>query len=388
MKKSARLIIARTLHRVDVQVSLLAIGVTLLASLSIFGLSYFITYREMLRGLAEQVNSIYSYTQQYLSLESFSVINSHNDIESELYIEVKTQLERAKRLTGVQYLYTAKRADDGQLIYVIDGLSENSPDFRYPGDLIEPEIINDLERALEGEKVMPRDILHTDWGDIFIAYLPINDSTGVTRGAMGVEFSATHQYQTYSKLRTLTPLVIFLLCSVSVLFSIYFFRRLSNPRYSDLATKDWLTGLKNRNAYELDARNLWASNMCIGLILADLNGLKAVNDTFGHAAGDTYIKVMANSLSMAATGDEMLYRIGGDEFTVIIPEADENQIEAFLARLSDAFESHRAMLAPNASYSVGYSIRPRGTGCTLEDTYHKSDEAMYDMKKNYYAKAE
>ena len=73
----------------------------------------------------------------------------------------------------LRYLYTAKRNDEGTLVYVVGGLPEDADDFRYPGDAIEPEIQSELERALSGETVLPEKILDTDWGNIFIAYYPL-----------------------------------------------------------------------------------------------------------------------------------------------------------------------------------------------------------------------
>ena len=99
--------------------------------------------------------------------------------------------------------------EDGEFVYLIDCLDQSEPDFRYPGDLIEHEIYPDMQRALDGQKVLPDRIKDTEWGKIFITYMPIYDGEQVL-GVVGIEFEAGHQYDTYRSLRLLLPLFILL----------------------------------------------------------------------------------------------------------------------------------------------------------------------------------
>ena len=91
-------------------------------------------------------------------------------MNKECYQELKERMEEIRDIGDLRYLYTAKRNDEGTLVYVVGGLPEDADDFRYPGDAIEPEIQSEWERALSGETVLPEKILDTDWGNIFIAY--------------------------------------------------------------------------------------------------------------------------------------------------------------------------------------------------------------------------
>ena len=68
-------------------------------------------------------------------------------------------MEEIRDIGDLRYLYTAKRNDEGTLVYVVGGLPEDADDFRYPGDAIEPEIQSEWERALSGETVLPEKIL-------------------------------------------------------------------------------------------------------------------------------------------------------------------------------------------------------------------------------------
>lgn len=68
-------------------------------------------------------------------------------MQKESYQTLKEVLEEIRELGDLRYLYTAKRSDAGDLVYVVDGLPDSANDFRYPGDLIEPEIQDELTRV-------------------------------------------------------------------------------------------------------------------------------------------------------------------------------------------------------------------------------------------------
>ena len=155
---------------------------------------YFVTtqiyYRSVLKSLTGRVKNIQEYIEHQLTPETFSDINSKEDMNKESYQKLKNQMEEVRDIGDLRYLYTAKKNDAGKLVYVVDGLPETADDFRYPGDLIEVEIQEKLESALKGEMVLPDKIMDTDWGDIFIAYFPLHDEDEKVIGALGIELAA------------------------------------------------------------------------------------------------------------------------------------------------------------------------------------------------------
>ena len=153
-----------------------------------------------------------------------------------------------------------------------------------------------MQRALNGERVLPDKIKKTDWGKIFITYLPIYEGEEII-GVVGIEFRADHQYQVYQNLRRVLPVFILLFSLAASLVSRYLFRRISNPFYRDMSNMDYLTRLKNRNAYQLDMKNRIAAKKekDTGFILIDLNSLKHINDTMGHETGDRYITCISQA---------------------------------------------------------------------------------------------
>lgn len=375
------------MKRVDAQVSILMACIVAVSCASVYLFSYMFTYQDMINSLEDRVYSIYDFLDDELDASTFTELNIKADMTKDTYLSTKELFSDIKSATGVQYLYTAKRNAAGDLIYVIDGLPDSAEDFRYPGDLIEPEIVDKLNRALGGEVILPKNILHTSWGDIFITYLPMYDKSGNVIGVIGIEFAAGHQYQTYYKLRIIAPIIILAACALGTMCALVFFRRISNPHFQDVANTDYLTGLKNRNAYELDLKNLCVQHSIngLGLLLADLNGLKHVNDTWGHGMGDSYIKAFADALRSAVGAEGILYRIGGDEFLVMIHSADAEQLKNYIDQIQWDFQCQVHENIPDGSCSIGSAICTADNLDAFENAYRQADADMYKNKKIYYA---
>lgn len=295
--------VKRGLSRVDVQVCVIVAVVVACSFLCVYAFNYQVTYGDMLSSLKERSDSIHEYVEDSLDKATFSGIDSAEDMDDPSYRTMKKAFEAVKEATGVRYLYTAKRTDEGSFVYVVDGLSSKSDDFRAPGDLIEDEIVPDMERALDNEVVYPSDIKDTGWGYVFVTYYPIHDD-GRVIGVIGIEFDAQHQYDAFETVRIGTPVIAALFCLLAIVVAFFVFRRVSNPWYRDMANTDYLTGLKNRNAFEVDVAN-WEraeARACGGIVSVDLDGLKDLNDTFGHAAGDEAIKRAAAVVAGARAG--------------------------------------------------------------------------------------
>lgn len=127
------------------------------------------------------------------------------------------------------------------------------------------------------------------------------------------------------------------------------------------ARTDWLTGLPNRMAFERRLRNRLPRGWLLGLL--DLDGLKALNDREGHAAGDRLLRRLGRALGrLARQGGGEAFRLGGDEFVVLLPETERPALEEGLAGFS---------------YSVGYARADEARG---EELYRLADGRMYQHK--------
>lgn len=374
------------LSRVDWQVSLLTACIVIIACSSIFGLNYYYTYRNMIANLQERAQNIHDFVELRLDKQSFQRIESTEDMQSFTYSRTKLMLENIRQTAGVRYLYTAKRTDDGRYIYLIDGLPYDSSDFRNAGDAIEEEIIPDIERAYRNEIVQPDTIKKTSWGPIFISYFPIHRSNEVI-GVIGIEFDAKYQYNAFRWLSIITPIIIISFCLVSGLIAALLFRRLSNPAYRDLANTDFLTGLGNRNAFDITLHNLKARShrQPIGFLVLDLDGLKRINDTLGHAAGDQYIRSASELVQHIIQPPDTLYRIGGDEFAAILRGKSLDQLQALQQAILEAVQAYNHTAAPRLSLSLGCALFDPHIDATLTQAFERADAQMYHMKKQHHA---
>lgn len=372
-------------QRVDVQVSIMAAVVTLVACILSMNICYYVTYQNALSGLNDRVTALYSVLVQELNRESFQGIDHAGAMELEAYKENKEKLEYLKNASGVMYLYTVKENSDGDYIYVIDGLAMDD-DFRYPGDMVEPEILDEVGRALSGEVILPDDIKETEWGDIFTTYWPVYDSNRRVIGAVGIEFDASSTYETYQNLQVLIGVICFVFCVVASYIARVSFRRVSNPHFKDVYNTDGPTQLKNRNAYEVDAHNMSVngSGKGVGIVVVDMNKLKLVNDKLGHSVGDIYIKLVADILHGCSNRDMIVYRIGGDEFAVIYRDTTEEKLKEYAENCSEKVENQTVNREIPASIAVGYALYC-GTDESLVDTFNRADEMMYRQKKEMHS---
>ncbi len=138
-----------------------------------------------------------------------------------------------------------------------------------------------------------------------------------------------------------------------------------------LSYEDLLTGMYNRN--RLNQEKKLEYNHALGLAIIDINGLKQVNDTFGHEAGDALIIRVAKHIRGRFEGK--CYRIGGDEFVIMEKEGTEEDFRAALEQIGKAIEDS----GDNAS--IGYCWREQGN---FNEQLNEADNSMYENKRRYY----
>jgi diguanylate cyclase (GGDEF)-like protein len=151
--------------------------------------------------------------------------------------------------------------------------------------------------------------------------------------------------------------------------------------YRELAEKDMLTDCYNRNAYRNDTEN-WKDLHGVLLVTCDLNNLKRCNDTLGHAYGDKYIMDAAGILKKIFSKYGKVYRIGGDEFCIIIPGGKKCNMNKLLAVMTE--EQRIYNLSSKFIYmqiACGYTEFDAKTDSTMEDIRNRADELMYENKE-------
>lgn len=143
-----------------------------------------------------------------------------------------------------------------------------------------------------------------------------------------------------------------------------------------LSFEDSLTGLFNRNKFNLDIQSFEkAPPSRLGVAAIDLNGLKQVNDQQGHKIGDDFIFRTAKHI--ASVFPEKCYRIGGDEFVAINTELEEETFRELMAAAKKNMEQD------GISVSVGISWR--GSHCDIAEQLEEADREMYQAKAIFYS---
>ncbi len=150
------------------------------------------------------------------------------------------------------------------------------------------------------------------------------------------------------------------------------------------ARTDQLTGLPNRRAFDErlagELARLDRSGEKVALLILDLDHFKALNDTAGHISGDRALAAVADVIRSSVRGADWPARIGGDEFAVVLPGADENEALQVAERISDGIELTFAAAEVPLAVSVGGAA---GSGAQIDaETLHsEADRALYDAKR-------
>ena len=153
----------------------------------------------------------------------------------------------------------------------------------------------------------------------------------------------------------------------------------------DLARKDSMTAMGNRTAYvgtiaELDVRLQKKEPLSFGVVMFDLEGLKRVNDVYGHSEGDRYIITASNLIREVFAGQKR-FRIGGDEFVVILFDKTLHDLEDMISYFEQVQREYNKTARIKISISHGYAIyNPQKDTC-FADVYARADAEMYASKK-------
>lgn len=159
-------------------------------------------------------------------------------------------------------------------------------------------------------------------------------------------------------------------------------------KLSNMYVTDVLTGLKNRHGFELESHRMYnlvqTEGRTMAIIGIDMDGLKIINDTYGHAEGDYALRVLADAIRNASFVDEIGFRVGGDEFQVLAMDYSENSILKFKSRMEAYLDNiNKGAEKPYNIYaSCGYSICCVNPGMNLNEWMTLSDNRMYAEKES------
>ncbi len=156
-------------------------------------------------------------------------------------------------------------------------------------------------------------------------------------------------------------------------------RKSTEDKILYLSYFDQLTGLYNRRFYEEELKRLDNKrNLPLTLLMADVNGLKLTNDAFGHISGDKLLKAVADIMKKELRKDDVLARIGGDEFILLLPKTDNIEAQLIMERLRSRI-ANTVIDKITASVSFGFETK-REESEDIEKIFSQAEDYMYKRK--------
>jgi len=146
-----------------------------------------------------------------------------------------------------------------------------------------------------------------------------------------------------------------------------------------LSYHDQLTGLYNRRFYEEELKRLRTErNFPMTIVMGDVNGLKFINDSFGHHIGDELLKKVAEVIRECCRSDDIIARLGGDEFVIILPKTDAMVAEKIIKRINNLSLAQKVGFL-DVSISFGYATESSKEE-RIEDILKNAEDNMYNKK--------
>lgn len=343
---------------------------------------YLVTSGVMISMLADAYNERANLT--------FTTIESHfdsrlftEDVPDGVYGAALSYLSAVKDNMAISEIFVVRKDKNGDFQYILDTKNDKIN-----------TVINNEKITGKIEKEI-NDLYTTHYADAgafyasldgfrYLNFYPIMDG-GTVKAVACIGIDANRVYIFKIILRVIVIILILLCCLISVRFSMAIFKRISNPLYQDMSNTDTLTGLKNKNSFTVDMHNIESGNQSrYAIVTIDLNGLKNINDSRGHQMGDIYIQNGADAIRKAMEGTDFIgYRVGGDEFSVVLKDCDIDMVKNFadrIARMADSI--NRGGI--KTSMSIGYAKFDAGKDRNFSMTMERADAMMYENKRLYY----
>lgn len=320
----------------------------------------------------------------------------------ELYDQALAPLVRFHSAAAdIAYVYTMAERD-GRSYFVLDTAASNklqtkrqlrASSYMEPFETIDKEPDPDwLQRIASGQTYVYPTFLHDEYGYFLSGHTPIFDSQGRYSGFVGVDFDIDYYLAREARFRTISIWTL-LAAAIASLVIGYFTARYHYyldhriQEHYQLSIRDELTQLLNRRGAMqaiLAAISLRASSYAA--IIVDVDDLKSINDGHGHAAGDDFLRQVAEAMRTSVREVDICARLGGDEFLIFATGGDLEAATEIARRILNRVYSHEMPASRRFGVSIGICIS-KGTDIDFETMYRSADRALYSAKaggKNRY----
>jgi diguanylate cyclase (GGDEF)-like protein/PAS domain S-box-containing protein len=156
-------------------------------------------------------------------------------------------------------------------------------------------------------------------------------------------------------------------------------RKLAEKKILELSFNDPLTGIYNRRFLQEELKRLNKKRrLPLSIMTLDIDGLKIINDTYGHLQGDRHLKKAANILTKICRSDDIIARMGGDEFTILLPNTSREDAKEIANRLTE--ECQKTNRRISLSFSIGIATKTE-VSQKINHVMKEADDNMYLKKK-------
>jgi diguanylate cyclase (GGDEF)-like protein len=320
----------------------------------------------------------------------------------ELYEEALAPLVRFHSAApDISYVYTMVERE-GKSYFVLDTAASDdlqterqlrASSYMQPFETIDKEPDPDwLQRIASGRTYVFPNFLRDEYGYFLSGHTPIFDRQGRYSGFVGVDFDIDYYLLHEARFRTISIWTL-LAAGIAALMIGYFTARYHyyldhriQEQYQ-LSIHDELTRLLNRRgAMQAITASISLRASSYAAIIIDVDDLKSINDSHGHAAGDDFLRSVAEAMRASVREADICTRLGGDEFLIFATGCDLDAATEIARRILNRVYSYETPARRTFGVSIGICIS-RGADVDFETMYRSADRALYSAKaggKNRY----
>lgn len=213
-------------NRVGTKLTLMFLVIVLAVVVILSSVMYVQSYQMLLDNLGTRALKIAETAANKIDVEDFKAMKTVGDEKTTAYIHMNNELNYIRQISGAKYLYTMRQNDQGQFIYVVDGLDIEN--ISHIGD-VEEEMLDGFDAAIHGNTYISNEIEISDWGALISAYYPIKDKTGAIVGFVGVDYDVEAEYRAFNKSKVFVFTTAVGLGIVTMLLGYGISRKISKP---------------------------------------------------------------------------------------------------------------------------------------------------------------